>query len=416
MKSTSTSASSSTSTSVSAPAPASPTRTRSTPAISLAHVINCFESGFQTQYQDRLLPSQLKALKAMQSCRTSLSAQMLAQCTSCGEQRLVPHSCGHRSCPHCQHFESQRWIERQTQALLPGPYFLITFTLPQELRALAWCHQQTVYGLLMQCAWDTLAQFSHNHRQLRGQPGAVGVLHTHSRRLEFHPHVHLAMPGAALDAKHGLWRSLRKTKKGGYYLFNHEALAAVFRGKLLSALNECGLTVPVCLPERWVVDCKAVGNGQKALVYLGRYLYRGVIRERDILRCADGQVTFRYRDSESGKNTTRTVTGAHFLWLVLQHVLPRGFRRSRNFGLLHPNCKHRQRLALLRMRLRPGATAPCPVGMQPIAQPSLSERPKLQCRCCGAAMTVVRRRIAPHLASMGDAPGPPGTAREGTMH
>ena len=105
----------------------SPTRTRSTPAIPLARVITCFESEFLTRYQSQLLPSHLEALKAMQSCRSSLSAQMLARCASCGEQRLVPHSCGHRSCPHCQHFQSQRWIERQTQALLPGAYFLITF-------------------------------------------------------------------------------------------------------------------------------------------------------------------------------------------------------------------------------------------------------------------------------------------------
>ena len=394
---------------------ASPTRTRSTPALPLAGVITCFESEFLARYQDRLLPSQLKALKAMRSCRSSLCAQMLAQCAGCGQQRLVPHSCGHRSCPHCQHFESQRWIERQSQALLPGPYFLITFTLPTELRALAWCHQQTVYGLLMQCAWDTLAQFGLNHRQLKGQAGAVGVLHTHSRRLEFHPHVHLAMPGAAFDAEHGLWRSLRRTSTGGHFLFNHKALAAVFRAKLLAALNGCAITVPICLPKRWVVDCKSVGNGQKALVYLGRYLYRGVIQERDILRCADGQVTFRYRDSETGKNTTRTVGGAHFLWLVLQHVLPRGFRRSRNFGLLHPNCKHRQQLVLLRMGLRPAAIASPQAGMPPSTQPALSERPRLQCRCCGAAMVIVRRRIAP-LASKDGGAGPPGAAREGHRH
>ena len=155
----------------------------------------------------------------------------------------------------------------------------------------------------------------------------------------------------------------------------------------------------------------------EALVYLGRYLYRGVIQERDILRCEDGQVTFRYRDSGTGKNTTRTVSGAHFLWLVLQHVLPKGFRRSRNFGLAHPNCKHRQRLALLRMGLKPGAAsacmAPCAPGLQPPStQPRLSERPKLQCRCCGAAMVIVRRRIAPQ-ASTGGAAGPPGAAREG---
>ncbi len=175
------------------------------------------------------------------------------------------------------------------------------------------------------------------------------------------------MPAAAFDAKHGLWRSLRKTRKGGYYLFNHKALAAVFRGKLLAALNAQGLAAPVCLPERWVVDCKSVGNGHKALVYLGRYLYRGVIQEGDIMRCADGQVTFRYRDCDTGKNTLRTVSGAHFLWLVLQHVLPKGFRRSRNFGVAHPNCKHRQRLALLRMGLKPSAMAACTPGTQPSA-------------------------------------------------
>ena len=195
------------------------------------------------------------------------------------------------------------------------------------------------------------------------------------------------------------------------HLFNHNALAAVFRGKLLAALNAQGLTVPVCLPERWVVDCKAVGNGEKALVYLGRYLYRGVIQERDILRCADGQVTFRYRDGETGKNTTRTVKGAHFLWLVLQHVLPKGFRRSRNFGLLHPNCKHRQRLILLRMGLKPSAMAPCPTGMQPSKSPLLSERTKLKCLRCGSAMEIVRRRIAPQASTPG-APAPPIAVRE----
>ena len=141
-----------------------------------------------------------------------------------------------------------------------------------------------------------------------------------------------------------------------------------------------------------------------------------VIEERDIVRCADGQVTFRYRDSGTGKNTLRTVSGAHFLWLVLQHVLPRGFRRSRNFGLAHPNCKHRQRLALLRMGLKPSAASacmtPCTPGMQPPStQPHLSERPKLKCLCCGSAMLIVRRRIAPQAFKVG-APRPPGAARE----
>jgi len=196
----------------------------------------------------------------------------------------------------------------------------------------------------------------------------------------------------------------------------------VFRGKLLAALNAQGLTAPVCLPERWVVDCKAMGNGHKALVYLGRYLYCGVIQERDIVRCADSQVTFRYRDSTSGKNTLRTVSGAHFLWLVLQQVLPRGLRRSRNFGLLHPNCKHRQRLAQLRLTcsapaatVRRAAGAPSSAAALPVTPPTLSARPKLQCRCCGSAMQIVRQRIAAP-PSHGSPAGPPGAVREGHIH
>ncbi len=131
------------------------------------------------------------------------------------------------------------------------------------------------------------------------------------------------------------------------------------------------------------------------------------IQEAEILRCAAGQVTFRYRDSASGNSTLRTVSGAPFLWLVLQHVLSMGFRRSRNFGLLHPNCRHCQRLTLLRMGLKPSATASGLAGMQPSTQPALSERPKLRCRCCGSAMVIVRRRIAPQACKGGSACPPP---------
>lgn len=357
--------------------------------IALATIIDRFGLDYLAQHGASALPSQRQALNAMKHCRSILGPGMLAQCGDCGEQRVVPHSCGHRNCPHCQHFESQRWIARQTQALVPGSYFLITFTLPAELRTLVWQHQRTLYAALMDCAWDTLRTFSQNHRQLQGSPGAVAVLHTHSRKLDFHPHVHLAMPAAALDADKGLWRSLRKSAKGDGYLFNHKALAKVFRAKFLAAVCELGLQVPPDLPDEWVVDCKSVGNGGPALVYLGRYLYRGVIQEKDILRCENGQVTYRWRDSKTGKPAQRTVSGVEFLRLVLQHVLPKGFRRARNYGFLHPNSK--RLIALLRLLVfKPCAKAPAPSA--PVTQ---TQRPKLLCRCCGAVMAVVRRRILP---------------------
>ncbi len=139
-----------------------------------------------------------------------------------------------------------------------------------------------------------------------------------------------------------------------------------------------------------------MGNGEKALVYLGRYLYRGVIQEKDILRCENGQITYRFKNSKTNKSEQRTVSGVEFLRLVLQHVLPKGFRRSRNYGFLHPNCK--RLIALLRLLVFKscGKTPAQSVSATP------TERPKLLCRCCGGEMRIVRRRILPSaLASPG---------------
>ena len=361
--------------------------------ITLTSIIERFEGAYLAQYPN-ILPSQRHALASMKRCRTHLSPHMLAQCGGCAEQRIVPHSCGHHSCPHCQHFESQQWIELQTQRLVPANYFLITFTVPAQLRALAWQHQRLFYTLIMACAWDTLRTFSQNHKQLQGTPGAVAVLHTHSRKLDFHPHVHLAMPAAALDAEQRLWRRLRSSpktdatsqslprKKG--YLFNHKALAKVFRGKLLAGLREAGLIAPPALPEQWIVDCRAVGDGAPALIYLGRYLYRGVVQEKNIIKCDQHQVTFRYRDSTTNKMSLRTVTGATFLCLLLQHVLPKGFRRARNYGFLHPNSKRLiSLLKLLVFKLTTTVSAPP------------TKRTQLICRCCGSPMAIIRRRVLP---------------------
>jgi hypothetical protein len=351
--------------------------------IPLASLIEQFEPAFLTQYGDRLQPEQRQALTAIRFCRSALSPKMQARCPDCEEQLWVPHSCGHRLCPHCQHHESQQWLERQLKALVPGEYFLVTFTLPAELRPLARADSRVVYDRLMQCAWQTLLTFSRNDRQLQGTPGAVAVLHTHSRRLAFHPHVHCVVPAAALDSEKRLWRT--KSAKG--YLFNHKALAKVFRAKLLAGLTEAGLTLPEHHPQQWVVDCKHVGSGEKALVYLGRYLYRGVLQEKDILACDHGQVTFRYRNSKTRRTETRTLPGAAFLWLLLQHVLPKGFRRARNFGFLHPNSKRLIQLLRRLLKLdRPQLLAP------------VTPRPSFQCPCCGGSMIIVRTRIQPPLA------------------
>jgi hypothetical protein len=350
--------------------------------IRLATVIDTFEADFLAQYRDQLTPDHYRALAAMKHCRTQASPMMQVKCTACEHQKLVPHSCGHRHCPHCQHHESQQWLERQLKKQVPAEYFLLTFTLPAEFRTLAWVHQNVVYDLLMSCSWETVRTFSQNDKPLQGTPGATAVLHTNTRRLDYHPHVHLVMPAAVVDGKQKQWRTKPRGKAKGGYLFNHKALAKVFRAKILAAIETAGLTLPARYPQEWVVDCKSVGSGESALIYLGRYLYRGVIQENDIVACANGQVSFRYRNAKTTRRERRTVSGAQFLWLVLQHVLPKGFRRARNFGFLHPNCKHVIALLHVLLKCVPGQTLAW-----------VKQRAPILCTCCGAVMAIVRTRI-----------------------
>ncbi len=361
--------------------------------IRLATIIDTFEADFLSNYRGQLRSEHYRALAAIKQCRTQASPMMRVKCTGCEQQKLVPHSCGHRHCPHCQHHESQQWLERQMKKQLPAEYFLLTFTLPAEFRALSWAHQSVLYELLMRCSWETVRTFSQNDKQLQGTPGAIAVLHTNTRQLEYHPHVHLVMPAAALDGKRRQWRTKRPSKTKAGYLFNHKALAKVFRAKMLAAIEAAGWTLPPRHPEKWVVDCKSVGGGEKALIYLGRYLYRGVIAEKDIVACDNAQVSFRYRNAKTGKMERRTVPGAHFLWLVLQHVLPKGFRRARNFGFLHPNCK--RLIALLHVLLK---FAPAQVTTW------FKQRAPILCTCCGAVMVIVKTRLRSVFSEVMPAP------------
>jgi hypothetical protein len=358
--------------------------------IRLADLIAQFEPALRQKYATRLLPSHHHALAALKACRSRFAPQMLAACSGCEAHAVLPHSCGHRACPHCQHHDSALWLQRQLRAWVPATYFLVTFTLPAQLRHLAWAHQRLVYGLMMEAAWGTLKTFAQADKALGGTPGAVAVLHTHNRQLGLHPHVHVCMPAAAFNRAERLWRTKVKLGKApgsreparGGYLFNHKALARVFAGRLKAALHAAGLALPADLREQWVVDCKAVGDGQQALRYLGRYLYRGVISERDILRCTDGQVTYRWRDAKSGKPASRTLPAEDFLWLLLQHVLPKGLQRARNFGVLHHNA--RRTLALVQL------TQATPSRVDAAPPP----RPVWRC-ACGQPMVIVRRRMRP---------------------
>ena len=194
----------------------------------LSSIINKFAGRFLDRYKDSILPSHKKALQAMEHCRYEHGPHMLVQCTdhNCGKQIYIPHSCGHRNCPHCRNHENAQWIENQLSKRLPTQYYLITFTVPEQIRALACKNQKIIYSLMFTCVQDVLKTFVKNDKKLGGAAGFTTILHTNSRSLDYHPHIHVVMPGASINLQTGLWRA-----KPAGYLFNHEALAQVLQGK-----------------------------------------------------------------------------------------------------------------------------------------------------------------------------------------
>ena len=337
----------------------------------LASILDQYHDAFQAKYGSQLLPGHLRAIDAISRCCTPQAGELFVQCFGCGHATWHPRSCGHRSCPQCQNHEASLWLDRQQAKLLPVDYFMATFTLPYELRFLAWDNQTIVYNLLFVCVSSTLKDFGLNPKKLGANIGMTAILHTHNRRLDYHPHIHVVVPGGGVDKAKKQWK-----KKKDKYLFNEFALAKVFRARFLDALNKAGLSAANSVPRKWVVDCTHVGKGLSALKYLSRYLYRGVIPENNILSSQNGQVTFKYVHSRTGKTRYRTVKGEDFIWLVLQHVLPKGFRRVRDYGFLHGNAKKLLSLVQMVLQVLIESCAPRP-------------RPIFKCPKCQAPMQII---------------------------
>jgi hypothetical protein len=337
----------------------------------LADLFEAGESALMARYGTQLCSRQREAMAAILDCRSGSLGELCWRCPDCTAERSTPRSCGHRSCPACQNHTTSQWLDRQRRKLLPLDYFMVTFTLPAQLRPAAQAQPEAVYSALFRAASETLKGFAA--RQLKAELGQCAVLHTHNRRLDLHPHVHVVVPGGGIDVQRRQWRKLK-----GRYLFNAFALARVFRARLLHALNEAAVPIPARLPPQWVVDCRRVGRGEPALQYLSRYLYRGVIREHDLIDYdpAPGTVTFRYLDAHTEQPALRTLPIAQFLWRVLSHVLPTGFRRVRDYGFLHGNAKRRLLLVQLVLRVLIQNTTP-------------RSRPPLCCSRCHTPMVVI---------------------------
>lgn len=315
--------------------------------IRLAMIAKQYQHALLDAYSCKLTKEHRYALKSLIQCRTPACGEMRYDCEPCYQHQSFYHSCGHRSCPQCQHLSNSHWLTKQQQKLLPVSYSMVTMTLPYQLRALVWKQQKIIYPLFFKAVIDTLNTFAINDRQLQGSLGMTAVLHTHSRRLEYHPHIHVLIPAGSFNKLRTCWR-----EKSSQYLFNGRALAVVFKAKFLTYLKEANIVYPKNLPKKWIVQCQSVGKGEPALKYLARYLYRGAINENNILKVQDGMVTFRYKDSKTKQWKIREETAIKFLWLVLQHVLPKGLRRVRDYGYLHGNAKSLLNKIQLQLKVR----------------------------------------------------------------
>ena len=330
----------------------------------------------EMKYSNKILPGHKKAIAAMLKCRTEDCGEVTVKCPDCGRIESFNHSCGHRSCPCCQNHETTKWIEKQRNKLLPVKYFLITVTVPYQLRDPIWRNQRVCYDILFNSSVNAMREIAVNKKHLGGEIGMTGVLHTHARNLDFYPHIHFIVPGGAVDKKNRLW-----IKKRGKYLFPWKKLSTLYKGKLLAALKEADIEFNDSVYRKeWRVNMRDAGSGEKALLYLSKYLYRGVITEKRIKDNYDGTVTFSYIESETGTVKYRTMKGEDFLFHILQHVLPKGYRRCRDYGFLHGNAK--KTLRLLQILLIPKMSA---------SDDKDSKRPMFKCPKCGAGMLILHQ-------------------------
>jgi hypothetical protein len=314
---------------------------------SLADIVRQYGPTYEAKYNHRLLPSHRRTLRDIADCRTAARGGHVYQCDACQTIHYQYHSCQNRHCPQCQQQQGQRWLEHQRAALLPLPYFMVTFTLPAGLHEVARRYQTIVYNILFRTSARALQTLAWDPRHVGGEIGMIGVLHTWGRDLSYHPHVHYLVPAGGLSADGEHWLSVRRN-----FLVPVKALSVLFRAQFRAALQDAGLLHEVpsdVWQQDWVTHCKPVGSGEGALTYIAPYIFRVAISNRRIIRAENGQVTFRYRASDSDRWQRLTVTVDEFLRRFLQHVLPKGFVKVRYYGLFSPS--RRYQLPFIRLWL-----------------------------------------------------------------
>jgi hypothetical protein len=321
-------------------------------SIEVADIFRRWGPAYREAHPGQLSIEQLRAMRAIEVCRTAVLGGHVEECDQCGAQRIAYNSCRNRHCPKCQWLDKEQWVEAQQALLLGVDYFHVVFTLPSQLHPLALGNPSVVYGLLFQAASASLQALSADPTYLGAQIGFTALLHTWSQRLDYHPHLHCIVTGGGLSAEGSRWISSRRD-----FFLPVRVLSRLFRGKLLAKLKKTytqgelsfsGSTkayekrtafqgLLTSLYEReWVVYCKPPFAGpEKMLEYLGRYSHRVALSNDRLIRFEADQVTFCYRDRMDHDQVKSLMLDAfEFIRRFLLHVLPHQFTKIRHYGIL----------------------------------------------------------------------------------
>ena len=322
--------------------------------VNIADIFRIHGPEYREKFGARMLPSHLKAMEAIEQCRTEALGGQVYLCESCQEPHYSYHSCKNRHCPTCQNGQGQKWLEEQKEMLLPVSYFMVTpdqargrlFTVPEELRDLIRSHQRDLYNILFRASAAALQELAYDPRFVGGKLGMHGVLQTWTRDMFYHPHVHYLVPGGGLSPDGSTWLPSRED-----FFVHVKPLSILFRAKFRDELKKTDLFLlvdPQVWSKSWVVDCEPVGSGEEAFRYLAPYIFRVAITNNRILGLEDGKVTpdqargrlFEYKDSSTAQMKQCTITAEDLIRRFLQHVLPDRFIKVRSYGFLAPSNRH----------------------------------------------------------------------------
>ena len=304
----------------------------------IKRIFQMYGAQYLERYGDRMPKVHKKVIHDIVNCRSGSFGTLVYRCQKCQTTHTLSCCCGNRHCPSCQHDKMDQWLQNQMEKLLPTHYFLLTITLPEGLRRPCRSNQKIVYASLFSSAHEALKKLAKDKRFIgSSRIGYLAVLHTWGNMLQYHPHIHLVVPGGALNQRKDQWLPSRED------LFVHtKPLAVIFKAKFKDAMEKAKLLDeidPHVWKQKWIIDSQAVGKGQNSLRYLSRYVFRVAISNNRIKSFENNRVKFLYKDREKKTWKTMTVDAMEFIRRFLQHVLPKGFMKIRHFGFLNPNSK-----------------------------------------------------------------------------